>query len=170
MINIAQFRQEILTPALSLLKQYSADAMELLVFTCATESKGGTYLRQIKGPALGIFQMEPFTYNDIWQNYIRKKNDISLLLGTHFNAFSMPDERRMIHDLFFATAMARIFYLRIPAKLPNKEDIDGIWEYYKEYYNTEHGKATKDESIKAYYAFIGGKPKKQTDEKKAHQD
>ena len=69
-----QLRELIITPALSKLQLYSKDAEELLIFTCAVESDGGTYLKQIKGPALGIYQMEPRTYNDIWQNYMRNRS------------------------------------------------------------------------------------------------
>ena len=65
MLNIAQFRDLIVKSTLNDLLLYSEDAEELLVFTCAVESLGGTYLQQVKGPALGIYQMEPVTYNDI---------------------------------------------------------------------------------------------------------
>lgn len=43
---------------------YSVDAVELLMLTAATESNLGYYLKQVGGgPALGIFQCEPNTYD-----------------------------------------------------------------------------------------------------------
>lgn len=149
-----QLRSLIITPALSKLQLYSNDAEELLVFTCAAESDGGTYLKQIKGPALGIYQMEPKTYNDIWQNYIRNRRDLTLLLTHNFDVVRMPDENRMVYDLHFATAMARIHYCRVKEALPSAKDVEAIWNYYKTYYNTPSGKATKSKAIKAYETFI----------------
>ena len=69
MIDNKQLRECIIKPTLDSLQMYSQAAEELLVFTCACESLGGTYLKQVKGPALGIYQMEPATYQDIWENY-----------------------------------------------------------------------------------------------------
>lgn len=154
MLNHEQLRNLIILPSLSKLQHYSEDASELLVFTCAVESEGGTYLKQIKGPALGIYQMEPNTYNDIWQNFIRKRSDIALILSSQFNAYRMPDEQRMIYDLEFATIMARLFYLRINEVLPKSTDIEEMYDYYKKYWNTEKGASTKQKSIKAYKKFI----------------
>jgi hypothetical protein len=154
MLNVSQFRDSIVKSTLNDLLLYSPDAEELLIFTCANESVGGTYLRQVNGPALGIFQMEPETYNDIWQNYIKSHGPLSLRLFSNFDVVGMPSPDRMIYDLLFATAMARIFYARIKAPLPPYNDIDAIWNYYKLYYNTSLGAATKDSAIKHYHDFI----------------
>lgn len=154
MINVQQLRECVITPALDALKLYSDAASELLVFTCAVESEGGTYLKQIKGPALGIFQMEPNTYHDIWRNYITNRSDLMLLLSHNFDASRIPDPYRMAYDLRFAAAMARIHYRRVSAPLPPANDVEAIWEYYKKYYNTELGKSKKDKSIKMYQDFI----------------
>jgi len=154
MLDCSQFRSLIVEPVLSQLRVYSKGAEELLVFTCAAESLGGTLLQQVKGPALGIFQMEPNTYTDIWVNYIRNRNQMATLMALHFGCAKIPEVERLIYDLHFATAMARIHYLRMPGKLPEPKDVDGIWDYYKKYYNTEKGKAKKEDSIKKYQDFI----------------
>lgn len=154
MLNINQFRELIVKPTLNDLMMYSKEAEELLVFTCATESLGGTYLQQVKGPAIGIYQMEPATYNDLWHNYIKSNGKLMMLLFSNFMVNSIPDEARMIYDLRFATMMARIFYKRISQPLPFSGDIDGIWQYYKKYYNTPLGSANKEEAIKKYQLFI----------------
>lgn len=156
MFNLIQFRECIIKPALMDLQLYSVDALELLVFTCAVESNGGTYLKQIKGPALGIYQMEPATYNDIWQNYIKFRPKLALILSSNFDAMRMPPEDRMVYDLRYATAMARLFYLRANEPLPAFNDENAIWDYYKIYYNTSAGKADKVYSIGKYHDFIKG--------------
>lgn len=154
MIDNKQLRELIIKPSLDLLQMYSAEAEELLVFTCACESLGGTYLKQIKGPALGIYQMEPATYTDIWQNYIKNHGMVVNLLTLNFACHNMPLPERMIYDLRFATAMARLHYRRCKQPLPKSTDIDGIWEYYKKFYNTHLGKAEKESSIKHYQKYI----------------
>lgn len=153
MFNVDQFRKLIVRPALESLVMFSESASELLVFTCANESDGGTYLHQIHGPALGIYQMEPKTYNDIWQNYINKNLTLKLQLLHNFDAPVMPSEDRMVYDLKFATAMARIFYARISESLPSP-NVDDMWNYYKRHYNTYSGKADYTSAVKAYRKFV----------------
>lgn len=153
MINFEQLRDLIIVPSLSKLQLFSDAATNLMLFTCATESRGGTYLKQIKGKALGIFQMEPETHNDIWINYIRHRPTLLNMLGMHFNVIRIETEDRLVYDLAYATAMARIQYLRVKEPLPKADDIEGLWEYYKAHYNTPLGKAKKTESIKAYKEY-----------------
>jgi hypothetical protein len=154
MIDIKQLRELIIKPSLDKLQMYSTDAEELLVFTCACESLGGTYLKQIKGPALGIYQMEPNTYTDIWQNYIKNQGHLVNMLALNFNVTSMPLPERIIYDLQYATAMARLHYRRVKAPIPDHKNIDAVWEYYKKYYNTPLGKAEKEQSIKHYQKYL----------------
>ena len=154
MLIVSQLREFIIKPALYDLCLNSEDAEELLVFTCAVESLGGTYIKQVDGSALGIYQMMPKTYNDIWQNYIRNKPSLLLTLGSNFNAFSMPDEQRLMYDLRFATAMCRIHDERVSEALPMHNDVVGIWNYYKKYYNSDAGAAKQNESIQKYLAFL----------------
>ena len=90
MLNIKQLREFIIKPALYDLVMYSPEAEELLVFTCAVESKGCSYIKQIEGPALGIYQMEPATYNDLWQNYIKNKGSLILIMISNSKLASCP--------------------------------------------------------------------------------
>ena len=154
MIDCSQFRSLIVEPVLSKLKLYSKAAEEILVFTCAVESLGGYYLSDIKGTALGIYQMQPDTYTDIWSNYIRSRNQLATLMAIHFSCNKIPEPERMIYDLHFATAMARIHYLRMPGNIPETGDVNDLWDYYKKYYNTDKGKAKKEDSIKKYQDFL----------------
>ncbi|MDX2368828.1 MAG: hypothetical protein QNK36_10550 [Colwellia sp.] len=155
MIDVKQFKEVIITPALSLLQKYSDDAVELLLFTCAAESNGGTYVKQIKGPALGIFQMEPATHQDIWVNYIFTNSSLMNIMSLNFFAAAQMDAERMVYDMRYATVMARLQYSRFDEPLPDRKNIDAMFDYYKKYYNTPSGKAKKAESIKKYKAFVG---------------
>jgi len=161
MLDINQFREYIVVPALSELQMYSKDAEELLVFTCATESDGGTFVHQIKGPAVGIYQCEPNTHNDMWRNYIINRSNITAMLALNFDVPRIPDPNRLTYDLKYASAICRLHYARVKPPLPKANDIDGMWEYYKEYYNTPKGKATKEKSISSYYRFLRKSPPKE---------
>jgi len=150
MINTQQLRDYVITPALSKLNSYSKDAEELLVFTCAVESNGGEYIKQVKGPALGIYQCEPATYTDIWRNYIIHHSRFVSMLSMKFNVNGIPAAERLITDMEYATAICRIHYLRVKEKLPDGRDPEAMYAYYKQYYNTPLGKSTQKKSIDAY--------------------
>ena len=77
MIDVKQFRANIIEPALTVLELDSVAAQELLLGTAVQESRI-TYLRQLgNGPALGLFQMEPATHNDIWDNFLEYKPELA---------------------------------------------------------------------------------------------
>ena len=154
MLNINQFRELIVKPALFLINAYSKDAEELLVFTCAVESLGGTYLNQINGPAHRIYHMEPDTHNDIWDNFIYDNRPLLTMLSTNLALSQKPFPNRMVYDLLYATIMARIHYMRVSEPLPLYESEESLWFYYKRYYNTMKGKADKTTSLIKYNNFI----------------
>jgi len=158
MINTQQLREYIIKPSLSKLNAYSKDAEELMVFTCATESNGGEYLKQIKGGALGIYQCEVSTYTDMWRNYIFNKYRLSTVLSLNFGTNGIPLPNRLVYDLSYATAMCRIHYLRVKEALPSGADPEAMYAYYKEHYNTPLGKATKKKSIDAYKRITQDSP------------
>lgn len=157
MLNINQFRDCLIKPVLDDLQIYSKEAEELLVFTCAAESHGGSFIKQIKGPALGIYQMEPNTHNDIWDSYLKFRLSMIQKITLKFDCPVIPRAERLIYDMRYSTMMARIHYLRIKYPLPPFDDIDAIWSYYKDHWNTNQGKAKKDASIKLYHRFVGTK-------------
>lgn len=158
MLNISQFRHFIIKQSLNAIQAWSQDAEELLVFTCAVESLGGTYIHQVNGPALGIYQMEPDTHNDIWENYIKKNPSLNIMIQTNLVGCSQLDANRLIYDLQYATIMARLHYMRVKEPLPSSKNIEDIWAYYKKYYNTEHGKSLENIAISKYYTFTHSHP------------
>ena len=154
MLNIGQFRESIVQSTLKDLILDSPELEELLVFTCAIESSGGTYIRQINGSGLGIYQMQPETYNDIWQNYLKGRGMMCTKLLFNFDISFMASPERMIYDLRFATAMAAIFYSSTSTPYP-KKDKDDLWDYYKNYYNQQPSTLSdREEAMERYYAFL----------------
>ena len=69
-MNSQQLLDYIIKPTLEYMggNYNSKNAQMLLLSTAAIESKCGYYIKQINGPALGIWQMEPATHTDIMFN------------------------------------------------------------------------------------------------------
>lgn len=158
MFNAHQFRLHIIRPCLDKVGLYAPEAEELLIAIMAHESLGGTYIKQIEGPALGIYQMEKTTHDSIWDNFLVFRHDLAHKIVLQFNKMRKPSAEEMIHDLFYATLMARIYFLRVSDALPPANDIDAIWQYYKSFYNTAIGKAKKEDFVKNYKKFTANSP------------
>jgi hypothetical protein len=60
----------------------------------------------------------------------------------------------MVQLVAFAIAMARIHYSRKPGSLPDPTNIEAIWAYYKQWYNTPQGGATHDQFIAKYNKYV----------------
>jgi len=144
--------RDLITKVLKDVDLYSESAVELLMLTAATESKLGHYIRQVGGgPALGIFQMEPSTEDDIWDNYIYYKSDEFANSVSRY-ATELGGEE-MEWNLAYQIIMARIHYLRVKDPLPAADDVEGLANYYKKYYNTRLGKATVKGAIEDYHKY-----------------
>ncbi len=134
---------------------YSVDAEELLMATCAQESLLGTFRHQVNGPALGIYQMDPADFYDIWQSFLAYrtalKDELSALATTSpARPIELQENDR------FATAMARVHYLRCPRPIPACTDLNGLWMYYKVNWNSVEGAATQDQFYRNYHALVKG--------------
>lgn len=154
MINYMQFRDSILRPSLHPIGLYSPEDEQLLIATMAHESKGGTYLVQIGGGALGVYQMEDATYHDLFDNYLNYHPVLKNQVLSTCSFESMPPAIEMVWNLKYATIIARVDYLRRPEALPKVGDLDGVWDYYKKYYNSSKGDAQKAEFLSDYHTYI----------------
>ena len=122
----------------------SKNARFLLLCTAAIESNCGYCIKQVGGPALGIWQMEPATEIDIWANCDAMQDDefcesmFFMFPPTHEDRFS---DAMMIAPMY-ACAMARLKYSMDKEALPDHDDIGAVYEYYKRIYNTPLGAST----------------------------
>lgn len=148
MFSHEQFMEFVIAPSLKEVGLYSDAAEYILLGTCCVESRLGTYLHQISGPALGVYQMEPATHLDLWENYLKYRPELSarvmkLIPPDEWDAQdNCPSHNLLITDLRYATVMARILYRRSPEPLPapgNWTQAAGVW---KRVYNTTFGAGT----------------------------
>lgn len=151
MINVPHFISYVIRPTLDVIGFGGRAAEELMLGTALQESRL-TYLHQLgKGPAKGVFQMEPRTHDDIWANYLSYKNDLAQKILTLSGSMEgLKPAELMCGNMFYAAAMCRVHYLRVPQALPEAGDLDGQAEYWKEYYNTFLGAGTVEEYIENY--------------------
>lgn len=147
--------RDIIQDALAPAGLWSENAAELLMATAAQESHLGTYRRQIGGPALGIYQMEPEDFQDIWTNYLAYHPGIATELS-RLATTQPPRPVEMVTNDAFATLMARVHYLRAPGALPAATDLNGLWAYYKQHWNTPLGAATQDQFVANYKKYVAG--------------
>ena len=155
MINAIQLRINIIRPVLESLNSfipYSLAAENLLMGTCAQESRMGSYVHQVNGPALGIFQMEPETEADIWANYLGYRTNLSKFVDRLCIESDCVDD--LIGSMPYAVAMARIHYYRAPSALPDADSVGQMANYWKLVYNTPEGKGTEAEFIHNYNRYV----------------
>lgn len=130
----------------------SPAAQQLLLATAAQESRCGEYVQQIKGPAVGIYQMEPDTIQDLYDNYL--KHRINLLPAYYrFQISGLGVNFQLHSNMAFATALARLQYFRFPEPLPELNDRQGMWLYYKTWWNTAEGAATEAQFSDNWFYF-----------------
>ena len=138
-----QILKHVIRPALKELgDKYSTRAAEQLLMGTAIQESGLMYLKQAGGgPALGVYQMEPATHDDIWNNFLRFQIGLPLRVASmSANATDLvgdtPKADKLIWNLWYATAMARVHYYRVKEALPYEGDWAGMASYWKRYYNT----------------------------------
>jgi len=150
MLDIDQFRRHVVSPALKRINLWSLSAEQLIIGTAIQESRL-KYLHQINGPALGLFQCEPATHSDIWDNYITFRPNLARSIERFTTeAYHSNIHQEMVFNLFYATMICRVHYLRVPEPLPEAGDTKGQAEYWKNHYNTELGKGTVLQYITHY--------------------
>ena len=146
MIDLRQFREEIILPVLLRLDyadpgQHSVAAEQLLLGTLVTES-AGKYLVQLGGGrARSMFQIEPATCRDVFENYLAYHDALRIRITK-----MIPEDpgygnlsALLTECPAFACAIARQCYRRDQKPLPTVGDADAMAKTWKRVYNTPRG-------------------------------
>lgn len=146
-----QLRLLVIRPTLRRLGLWSQAAENLLVGTALVESCG-VYLKQIRGPALGIYQMEPQTHEHLWATVLHRRPGLrrrvirTLVPG-------LPRLEQLAWNHAYATAMARVYLLAIQDPLPASGDIQALARYWKQHWNTPAGRGRVEEFVERYQSI-----------------
>ena len=135
MTNVGDLRRWAIAPTLTSMGCWSPAAEVLMVGTAIVESVL-KYLHQIGGPAPGLWQMEPATHDYIVENWLEYRP-----YRWTAKALAPFDPNRLLTDLEYMCAMARLLHYRRLEPLPEAEDIESLAEYWKAHFNTKLGKA-----------------------------
>lgn len=132
-------------------------AVQLLLGTAATESNFGQVLRQESYSmesdegAFGIYQHELSSAEDIYKNFLIYRARLDIKVEEIRGSLTIKDA--LIGNLYYATAIARMQYLRYREPLPPVDDLESQGKYYKCYFNGS-GKGSVEKYIADYKRFV----------------
>lgn len=156
-IDKDQFRNLIIRPALQAINLNTEDAVELLMLTASTESKLGSYVRQVGVKegigAYGIFQIEKNTYDYMWNSVISIKPTTKAQIQLFCGYAGKPPVERLITDMALSVIVARLIYYNVPRILPSASNIRAMAEFYKIHYNSTLGENTVEHAINDYRKY-----------------
>ncbi len=145
MLDPEQFRRLVIRPVVRRLGLWTPAAERLLLGTALTES-GLRHLHQVRGPARGLYQIEPATLRDLTANWLPRHPK----LAEGLRLFTVPHgalDDQLIWNLAYASAVARLIYYRRPEPLPRADDLPALAEYWKAHFNTAAGKGAPADFI-----------------------
>ena len=143
-MNSAHLVDLVIRPTLRALEPavpFSEAAVEMVYYTAAAESGLDALTQLGGGPARGIYQMEPATHDDIWENYLAFRTGLRAAVQRLLAPVPAHVDQ-LVTNLAYATAMCRVHYRRVPAALPPAGDLDAHARYWKDHYNTAGGAGT----------------------------
>lgn len=144
MIDLKHIKYEIVTPALKRIGLASPAAINLVTGIGLVES-GYRTRKQVNGPALGYWQMEPATERDCWTNFLNYRPFLAGLVRKIAEP-DKPSSLLLLSNDAYASAMCRIRLYRSPDPLPSPDCALALCQYWKLHYNSLIGKGQVDNS------------------------
>ena len=157
-MNPIHFRELVIRPALDFLgAPYDSEAATNLLLGTAVVESGLRFLTQHGGgPALGVYQIEPATHDDMYSSFLDYRGDLKTKVMRR--ATDAPLEEQLVTNLTYATIIARLKYWRAPAPLPAADDLAGLADYWKRHFNSMAGAGRTEKFIAAYRKHILKQP------------
>lgn len=150
-VNVSQMKSLVRDTLKAIWPNTTENAVNLVLGTAMAESRL-SYIRQLNGPALGFFQMEPNTFNDIKVNFLAYRNPLLNRIKVFVGCDLVPEA--LIWNLRLAIIMCRLQYLRAAGSLPT--DAASMAAYHKCNYNTVCGKADASQNVHIFQDAING--------------
>lgn len=143
MIPPAQFLEHVIRPTLDHLavaepRLGTEASANLLLGTAIAESNISSLVQSGGGPALSMFQIEPATFDDIYERYLRARPGF-LIAVQDLRLPALTPMEQLPANPFFACAIARMKFWMAPEPLPAADDIAALGRYWKDHYNTARG-------------------------------
>jgi len=151
MIDPDHFRRHVIRPALADIGLDQPAAEALLLGTALVESGLMWLVQHDGGPARGLYQVEPATHADVYENYLdfapraELKKRVTDLLAPRPRPLD-----QLVTNLAYATAIARLVYWRVKEPLPDPLDAYAMGAYWKRHYNTRLGAGAVEDFVGFY--------------------
>jgi len=119
-MNLSDITELVIQPACAALDAATEPALLQVLGTGLAESGFREIRQQGGGPALGPFQMEPATHDDIWTNFIGFRGTLSDKLADagDLSTVGTGIAEVMAWNWRYAAAMCRVHYLRVKDPIP----------------------------------------------------
>ena len=141
MLSAIHLQDEVIAPALDKLDLWSRASEELVLGTAIIESSLKWLKQHGDGPALGLWQIEPATHQDLYENYLQYRPELMQKLeGLLAPDLSMDENLQT--NLMYGAGVCRLCYYRKPDPIPIAGDLEGQAHYWKDHYNTHLGAGT----------------------------
>ena len=127
------------------------DWERLLLLTAITESDGGRYTRQLRGPAKGVFQSEPKTEKECLK-WVKIKHPELYEKIKKLRVPAHLDIHEGEYNIAYGVAMAYMEYLRRHVNPKGMTTVE-LAKTHKVFYNTYLGKGTVDRTIRKLKEF-----------------
>ena len=126
------------------------EALALLFGTACAETLLKPRYQDFGGDAIGLFQIDYFTFKDLWERFI--PNTRPALYSKIREKYSrFPNGEIYFEDLQLSDELCAVFarmkYAMNQEPLPPADNIEAQALYYKKHYNTRLGKATPQSYI-----------------------
>lgn len=141
-------------PALDVLGKGGRAAEQLVLGTAIQESLLIHRQQLGNGPALGLFQMEPETHDDCWNNFLKFRTELADKVKLTLEPGQQSTPATMKVNDRYAAAMCRVKYVRAPAALPGQDDITAMANYWKQHYNTPLGAGKPEEFLAKWPQYV----------------
>lgn len=119
--------------------------VDLLLITSQVESDLGRSVKQRKGPAVGIFQVEPFTEKEVWKHYIYRNKGLKEKI-TKLRFPAKLNRHEMEYNMAYSIALTYSIYKWRKVNPKNMTLADMAYTH-KMKYNTMKGKSTVSKTI-----------------------
>jgi|TARA_R100001530_G_scaffold115286_1_gene82220 hypothetical protein len=160
MIDIPQMRAHIGSILADIGTKYAHESAIDLVLTTGIVESRYRYIRQIRGPARGFWQVEPKTAHDNVVSYlkyrvplIRKCAEVSHIPLSDWVSSDVDKWDEILETNIAAGIIhCRMKYWRVPRRLP--KTTRGMASYWKKWYNTDKGAGKKEHFIEAVTKYL----------------
>jgi hypothetical protein len=123
-LDARQLRKLVIRPALLEIELWSEAAEQLVLGTAIVESRL-SFIKQLgSGPASGLWQIEPDTHRDVYENFLEYREGLyDQVMG--LSAPGQTFEENLMSNMQYGAAICRICYYRAPKALPDEGDLEG---------------------------------------------